>query len=259
MTGVSMLFVGFLLGMKHATEADHLAAVATLATQRGSWLDGLRQGAAWGLGHTLALLLFGGIVLALGRSVPPKMGPCLELGVGFMLVVLGADVLRRLWRQRIHFHVHAHGDGVIHVHAHAHVRPAGHKSDVPLFSQLRFVPATDDHRQRAHTHPHAVSWTGRAVLIGVMHGMAGSAALIVLSLAVAPSIATGLLYIAMFGIGSMLGMALLSTVIALPLRASAAMLAGLHRTMTGAVGLFSLGLGVLILYRVGVTQHLLFG
>lgn len=140
MTLLSILFVGFLLGIKHATEADHLAAVATLATRRGTLLDALRQGAAWGLGHTVTLLLFGGVVLALGRSIPPQMEQTLEMVVGLMLIVLGADVLRRLWQQRIHFHAHAHGDGSVHLHAHSHVGVAAPARLVPVFAQLLFVP-----------------------------------------------------------------------------------------------------------------------
>lgn len=260
MTLVSILFIGFLLGMKHATEADHLAAVATLATRKGTWVNALRQGAAWGLGHTVTLLLFGGVVLALGRSIPAQFEQALEFVVGIMLVLLGADVLRRLWRQRIHFHAHSHGDGAVHLHAHSHMEAAAPVAAVPVFSQLIFVPSVDaDHREQPHEHPHFALVPGRALLVGMMHGMAGSAALVVLSLSTVPTIATGVLYILVFGAGSILGMALLSTVIALPLRASAAMLTGLHRGVTAAVGLFSCGLGLWVVYRVGFVERLLLG
>jgi cytochrome c biogenesis protein CcdA len=104
MTPFSILVVGLLLGMKHATEADHLAAVATLATRQNSLRQTLRQGVAWGVGHTLTLMLFGGAVLWLGRVIPPGLGQALEMAVGAMLVALGADVLRRLVRDRVHFH-----------------------------------------------------------------------------------------------------------------------------------------------------------
>ena len=96
MTALSTLFVGLLLGMKHATEADHLAAVATLATRQSSLAQTLRQGVAWGVGHTLTLMLFGGAVLLLGQVISPALEQALETAVGIMLVLLGADVLRRL-------------------------------------------------------------------------------------------------------------------------------------------------------------------
>ena len=110
-TSLSILVVGLLLGMKHATDADHLAAVATLATRQGSLAQTLRQGVAWGVGHTLTLMGFGGAVLLLGQAISPGLERALETAVGAMLVLLGADVLRRLARDRIHFHVHRHARG----------------------------------------------------------------------------------------------------------------------------------------------------
>lgn len=262
MTLVSLLAVGFLLGMKHAAEADHLAAVASLATRRGTRIDALRQGAAWGLGHSFTLLLFGGVVLALGRSIPTRFEQALELCVGLMLVLLGVDVLRRLLRQRIHFHVHRHGDGVVHVHVHAHSHAVtvGRAEAAPLFSQMRFVSlAEPDHRQQAHEHPHPARLPGRALVVGMMHGMAGSAALVVLSLGAAPSLAAGVAYILVFGVGSILGMAVLSVAIALPMRASAPMLTGLHHGITAAIGAFTCALGLWIVYDIGISERLLLG
>ena len=120
MTAASILLIGLLLGMRHATEADHLAAVATLATRQNSIAHTLRQGIAWGIGHTLTLMLFAGVVFAFGQVIPPNLERALETAVGIMLVVLGADVLRRLVRDRIHFHAHRHGLETEHVHAHSH-------------------------------------------------------------------------------------------------------------------------------------------
>lgn len=256
-----MLVVGFLLGLKHATEADHLAAVATLATRSGTWRDALRQGAAWGIGHTVTLLLLGGAMLTLGHEIPDRLGQALEFCVGVMLVLLGLDVLRRLRQQRVHFHAHAHGDGDVHLHAHRHAEATlSAASVVPVFSKRLFVPAADrDHRTQAHAHAHAALSPRRAMLVGTMHGLAGSAALIVLSVGAAPSVAMGLVYILVFGVGSILGMALLSVAIAVPLRASAGALTGLHSGLTAAVGLLSCALGLWVMVRVGISQGLLFG
>jgi hypothetical protein len=224
MTTWSILFIGFLLGMRHATEADHLAAVASLATRQQSLGHTVRLGVAWGLGHTITLLLLGGAVLAMGSALPEWFQQVLELAVGLMLVLLGADVLRRLLRQKIHVHAHAHEGGVRHLHAHAH--EAG----------------------PAHAHAHALPL--RALAVGLMHGTAGSAALVVLSLGAVQSWQLGLLYIALFGAGSILGMALLSVAIVLPLRWSAAHARRAHAALTAGIGASSLGLGAVIVWAV---------
>lgn len=200
MTALSILVVGLLLGMRHATEADHLAAVATLATRHRSLAQTLRQGVAWGVGHTLTLMAFGGLVFVLGQSIPPGLEKALETAVGVMLVLLGADVLRRLARERIHFHVHRHAPGTAHVHAHSH-RGEG------------------EHDRSPHDHAHApMRWPLRALAVGMVHGLAGSAALVALSMQSVPSLPIGIGYIALFGVGSIAGMALLSVVIAMPLK-----------------------------------------
>ncbi len=248
MNFVSILALGFVLGMKHATEADHLAAVATLATRQSSLPQALRQGLAWGIGHTLTLMALGSVVLALGKAMPPSLTTVLEGAVGVMLIGLGVDVLRRLAQDRTHFHHHRHGSGPMHVHAHVHtaavIPPA---IATPRFSQMTFVPPGDASLAHAHTK----SLPLRALAIGMMHGMAGSAALIVLSLQTVQSVPMGMLYIALFGLGSMVGMAVLSAAIAVPLRLSAGRLVMLHKGMTAAVGLLSCALGIWTLYRIG--------
>ncbi len=238
MTALSILVVGLLLGMKHATEADHLAAVATLATRQGSLAQTLRQGVAWGIGHSLTLMLFGGAVLLLGQVISPRLEQALETAVGVMLVVLGADVLRRLVRDRIHFHVHRHEPGTAHVHAHSH------RGEGP-------------HARSAHRHSHAGRWPLRALAVGMMHGLAGSAALVVLALQTIPSAGLGVGYIALFGAGSIAGMALLSVVIAVPLRISSRYLTRVHRTMTALVGIFSCAIGIYMVAEIGYIRMLL--
>jgi hypothetical protein len=232
---VSILILGLLLGMKHATEADHLAAVATLAARQASLGQTLRQGLAWGVGHTLTLLLFGGVVFVLGQSISPTLEQALETAVGVMLVLLGADLLRRVRRERIHFHLHRHDAGGAHVHAHSH-RGEG------------------AHARSAHRHAHPARWPLRALAVGAMHGLAGSAALVMLSLQGLPSVSLGLGYIAVFGAGSIVGMAALSVAIAMPLRFSANYLVGLHRSMTALVGVFSIGLGIYLVIEIGYLQ-----
>ena len=238
MTAFSILVVGLLLGVKHATEADHLAAVATLATRQGSLGQALRQGVAWGIGHTMALMLFGGAVLWLGQVISPELEQALETAVGAMLVVLGADVLRRLVRDRIHFHAHRHDLRTAHFHAHSH------RGEGP-------------HRASAHRHPHPRRWPFRALAVGIMHGLAGSAALVVLTLQTIPSVGLGLGYIALFGLGSIAGMALLSIVIAVPLKLSSSYLTRAHHAMTALVGAVSCALGIAMIVQVGDLKALL--
>lgn len=240
MTALSVVLVGFLLGVKHAIEADHLAAVATLVTRHGSMFQTLKLGAAWGLGHTITLMAFGGLVFALGQSISETWEHALETAVGIMLILLGADVLRRLVRERIHFHVHRHGPKTEHVHAHSH-----HGEGAP-------------HNASPHDHAHAPRrWPLRALAVGMMHGLAGSAALVLLSLQSVPSVALGLGYIALFGVGSICGMAILSLAIAAPLRLSARYLTRVHYGMTALVGIFSCALGVFIVSEVGYLQALI--
>src|SRR5437868_2775496 len=212
-----VLGLGFLLGMQHALEADHIAAVSSVAARRTDVRDIVKHGLTWGLGHTLTLFVFAGAAILLGRAIPDHLAGPLETAVGVMLVGLGAHVLWRLWRDRVHFHLHRHGDGTSHLHAHSHANEA--------------VP----HQRSSHAHEHGFRW--RTLLVGLMHGMAGSAALLVLAVSQASSPAVGLGYVALFGIGSMIGMGALSTVIAVPLAVSARWLTWANPGLQGAVGL----------------------
>jgi hypothetical protein len=219
-----ILGLGFLLGMQHALEADHIAAVSSIAARRTHVSDIVKHGLTWGLGHTLTLFVFAGAAILLGRAIPEHVARPMETAVGIMLVGLGVHVLWRLWRDRVHFHRHGHGDGMVHFHAHSH---AGE---------------TVPHARAPHAHAHGFRW--RTLLVGLMHGMAGSAALLVLTVSQASSSAMGLGYVALFGIGSMIGMGALSTIIAVPLAVSARWLTWTNRGLQGAVGIATMAIGV---------------
>jgi hypothetical protein len=219
-----ILGLGFLLGMQHALEADHIAAVSSIAARRSHVGDIVKHGLTWGLGHTLTLFAFAGAAILLGHAIPEAMARPIETAVGIMLVGLGAHVLWRLWRDRVHLHRHGHGDGTVHFHAHSH---AGE---------------TAPHARAAHAHEHGFRW--RTLLVGLMHGMAGSAALLVLTVSQASSPALGLGYVALFGIGSMIGMGALSTLIAVPIAVSARWLTFANRGLQAAVGLVTIAIGV---------------
>ena len=230
----SLLLLGFVIGMRHAVEADHVAAVSSLATRAGSVKETIRQGTAWGIGHTVTLFLIGSFVLLVDTLVPARVAAALELLVGLMLVGLGADVIRRLVRERVHFHLHRHGDGTTHFHAHSHAGETRHD-------------------QARHEHHHHGRLPIRALLVGLMHGMAGSAALILLTLQTVSSPWTGLLYIALFGLGSTLGMAVLSAVIAVPLRYSARGVTWLHSGLQATVGIATIAIGARLIYLNGLA------
>lgn len=222
-----ILGLGFLLGMQHALEADHIAAVSSIAARRSRISDIVKHGLTWGLGHTLTLFVFAGVAILLGRAIPESVAKPIEGAVGVMLIGLGAHVLWRLWRDRVHFHRHGHADGTVHFHAHSH---AG--QTLPHFRTL-------------HAHEHGFRW--RTLLVGLMHGMAGSAALLLLAATQASSPAAGLGYVALFGIGSMIGMAALSAVIAVPIAVSARFLTAANHALQGAVGLVTVAIGLVTL------------
>jgi cytochrome c biogenesis protein CcdA len=228
----SLLLIGLFIGMRHALEADHVAAVASLVSRKQSLAYTIKQGSAWGLGHTITLFLFGSVVIFMDMVLPEHLAKGLETAVGLMLVLLGADVLRRVIRDKVHFHSHQHANGHHHFHAHSH---AGE-------SRAR-------HDASQHDHEHPRGFPLRALAVGLMHGMAGSAAVILLALETVTSPLQGVLYILTFGIGSMLGMALLSVVISIPMRLSAKRLAWAHNAFQVSVGALTIGLGVLVLYE----------
>jgi len=228
-----ILGFGFLLGMQHALEADHIAAVSSIAARRSNVGDIVKHGLTWGLGHTLTLFVFAGAAILLGHAIPEHVSRPLETAVGVMLVGLGAHVLWRLWHDRVHFHQHRHGDGSQHFHLHSHAADP--------------VP----HQRSVHAHRHGFRW--RTLLVGLMHGMAGSAALLVLAVTQAASPAYGLLYVLLFGVGSMLGMGALSTVIAVPLVISARWLTWANRALQGVVGIVTIAIGAMTIYAAALT------
>jgi ABC-type nickel/cobalt efflux system permease component RcnA len=213
--------------MRHAFEADHVAAVATITIQEKSLPKALKLGVAWGIGHTIMLFLFGSIILFVTDIIPEKIVYWLEFSVGVMLVILGIDIIRRVIVDRVHFHSHSHETGETHFHAHSH---KGEKSA--------------HHEDKSHEHQHKMtSSTSRALLIGMVHGMAGSAALIILALQTVSSPWIGILYIILFGVGSIIGMALFSFVLVIPLRATRH-LTGLFNSLQVAVGMLTLSIGL---------------
>ena len=232
---ISFIALGFILGLRHAIEADHLAAVSTISSERRSLLSSSLVGALWGLGHTISLMIAGIAVMLLHFQISQRTSQALEFGVGVMLVGLGVNALRKLARGgHVHMHVHEHGG---HLHAHPHIHEKAHE-DQPL------------------TH-HGLRFGARPLLIGMVHGLAGSAALMLLVLATISSSLVGLLYIVVFGVGSIGGMMVMSTLFALPARFTASRFTRVNFALRGLAGLFSLSFGLFMIYEIGFVDHLL--
>jgi ABC-type nickel/cobalt efflux system permease component RcnA len=225
----TLLALGFVLGVKHALEADHVAAVAALAKRSATLGERARLGSAWGVGHALTLFAVGALVLLAGIALPPAAAPWFEAAVGVLLVALGVDVLRRLRRERVHFHAHRHGDGALHLHAHAHAA-----------EEARY------HDPDRHEHAHPSSALARALLVGGVHGLAGSAALVLIATEAAATTAQAFVHLSAFSLGTIVGMTALSLAISFPLRVSASRLAPFSRVLQGALGLFSIAFGLWI-------------
>jgi high-affinity nickel permease len=225
--------LGFFIGLQHALEADHIAAVASLSAEKTGLRRIARHGMFWGLGHALTLMVFGGVVFALKLSLDPKLSTMLEAAVGAMLVVLGGRIVYKLVRDRIHFHAHRHREGDVHFHAHSH---AGE---------------TVRHRDSSHAHLHPSHGWRRSFSVGLMHGLAGSAALVALTASTASTPALGLAFMLLFGIGSTLGMAAFSAVIAVPLTLTAMTLTWANRALQFSAGLVALGFGAWIMIENG--------
>lgn len=230
----TILLLGLLMGMQHALEADHVAAVSSVVSRTRSMRRIVRHGIVWGLGHAVTLAAVAGLALVTGLTFGGTLAAWLEGAVGIMLVMLGLHVLYSLWRDRVHFHAHRHDDGAVHLHAHSHAEE----------------PAQTHSFHHEHEHPEGLPV--RTLLVGMMHGLAGSAALVVLTAATIHDPMTGLLYVLLFGAGSILGMAALSALIAIPLVWTAKALTAANRLLQGAVGAGTAGLGVFVIFEAAV-------
>jgi hypothetical protein len=229
---LTVLGLGFVLGLRHALDTDHVAAVSVVLARRPSVRASGLIGFSWGLGHTLVLLLIGAVVLSLRVEIPRSMALAAEFGVGMMLIVLGSSVAIKLSRERWHFHPHEH-DGERHFHIHSH------------------------HLNSDHHHPHWLRDSIQPLCIGMVHGLAGSAALLLVVLSTSKSITTGLLYIAIFGVGSILGMILIGLAISVPVLWSLSVGRHVFLAVQGLASLGSIGLGILIIVRIVSGDQLL--
>lgn len=229
---LATLALGFGLGLKHALDADHLVAICTIAgRERSLWRSSL-IGALWGLGHTASLFVAAVLVIVLRVSISPTVATSMEFCVGIMLIGLSVDFLCRVRRgeMRIHSHRHVH-DGAEHAHLHVHAEGAAD-----------------------HTH-HGIGH--KPFFIGVMHGLAGSAALTLFVLSTIASPWAGMLYVAVFGAGTVAGMLIMSSLISLPFNLASRKLQGLADPLQLGIGLGSFAFGVFYTWQILVDERLL--
>jgi sulfite exporter TauE/SafE len=231
-TGFSVLTFGFLVGVYHAKDADHLAAVGTIVAERKSLWSSALVGGVWGLGHTISLFIAGIFVVLLNFEISEQTERILEFGVGIMLTFLGLNVLRKLFKGgKFHFHTHEHGE-----HAHPHLHEPGKQGE-------------------PHTH-HGLKFTPRALIVGMIHGLAGSGGLMLVYLPTIETQTLKLIYIIVFGIGSIGGMILMSFLVGLPFHLTAGRFDRFNSILQGVAGLVSIAFGLLIIYEKGVTEGL---
>src|SRR2546421_1369684 len=270
---LALLGLGFVFGLKHATEADHVVAVSAIVSRERRLLRSALVGGLWGVGHTVALVVVGAFVLVLRVAVPARVSGWLEFCVALMIVCLGASALVSALRRRADVHIHRHThDGVSHVHVHFHERGTEHTSGGATEHTAQAAPhshklAEHSHEAAPHSHKgarrpqesgphtHAVSRLGfKPLLVGALHGLAGSAALTLLVLTRIESAALGLVYLAVFGIGSVFGMMLMSGLIRLPFAFGARRASGVAHGLQAFAGAASVAFGLWYAYEAGVAN-----
>lgn len=244
---VSIIALGFFLGMRHATDADHVVAVTTIVTRERTVRSAALIGILWGLGHTLTIFLVGSLIILFGVVIPPRFGLTMELSVGLMLILLGVLNLSGMmgWLKQ------NFGAGGQYAHAHGGMT---HSHGTPAPSEGETAPA--------------LSWldrtfgrlglyqTLRPLAIGIVHGLAGSAAVALLVLTTIRVSSLAIAYLLIFGLGTVAGMMLITAAIAVPFTLSNKRFSRMNHMLATASGVISLVFGLVIVYRMGFVHGL---
>ncbi len=255
----SLLMLGFFLGMRHATDADHVIAIATIVSRQRSWRGSALIGAVWGVGHSITIFVVGSAIIVFGVVIPPRLGLAMELAVGVMLVLLGiftllgggatsglpaltdsAEPKPAPGRDALH-HAHAHGD---YVHSHSHGYHHG-EEQTP-------VAWLDRKLRRVRLY----QWL-RPLAVGIVHGLAGSAAVALLVLAAVRDPLWAMTYLVLFGLGTVGGMMLITSVLSVPFALTTS-LQRLNWQLRTASGVISFVFGLFLVYELGFADGGLF-
>jgi high-affinity nickel-transport protein len=248
---LSILAVGFLLGMRHATDPDHVIAVTTIVSNQRSSVRAAFIGAFWGVGHTVTIFVVGAGIILFNLVIPVRVGLSMELSVAMMLIILGLinvagfvgslpgkSIQNDGGEKIIHSHPHNHGD-FFHNHSHAH------EAD-----------------RRSHAPDPPVAWMDRAFgrsnvflyvrpfVVGVVHGLAGSAAVALLVLTTIRNVHWAIAYLLVFGVGTIAGMMLITMSIASAFSIVGKGRENFSRRLALASGLLSLGFGIFVAYQI---------
>lgn len=251
MSPLSILGIGLLLGIRHATDADHVVAVSTIVSTQKNIFSSTLIGALWGIGHTVTVFLVGSLIIIFHIVIPPRVGLTLEFFVAIALIILGimslTGALEALTKKlsngsHVHLHIFSHNP---HLHMHEHESPA--------ISEVsgKTIPIKSNILKRYGAYQ-----IFRPLIVGLIHGLAGSAAIALLILGSIQNPIVALIYLLIFGIGTIIGMMMITTAIGLPIIFSLNKFASINKTITLVSGLTSLLFGLFLAYEIGVQREL---
>jgi len=271
--GIALL--GFLLGMRHATDPYHVIAVTTILSRERRLAVAARIGIVWGLGHTVTVLAVGAAIIIFKVEIPPQLGLVMEFAVAVVLIALGLGGVGRLLRRTasrlmpsaplsydkvvVHSNLHTH-EGARHRHIHLHEQY--HAIAVASGeTEVQYEPAAESHHEHMFTASQAWRLSARRPLmrsfgVGLIHGLAGSAAIALLVLSAIPRPLWATLYLAVFCIGTVVGMGLITTAIATPLIVASKRMSMLHQQLVTGSGLLSFAFGLFLAYRISIVHRL---
>ncbi len=257
-SGFAILAIGFVLGMRHATDPDHVIAVSTIVSRERSILKAGLIGILWGVGHTVTILFVGAGIILFGLAIPTRVGLTMEFSVGLMLILLGVLNLTgaMAWiAQKFspthppvtggHAHIHEH-DSQVHLHWHSHSPEKEHHGD--SLTPPNWIGGSSMRLGLFHTL--------RPLFVGLVHGLAGSAAVALLVLSTIREPTWAVTYLLIFGVGTIAGMMLITAAISVPFSFAGYRFAWLNKGLIVASGVLSLSFGLFVCYHTGVADGL---
>jgi hypothetical protein len=259
---LAIAMLGLVLGMRHATDPDHVIAVTTILSREHRLAAATRIGVIWGLGHTLTVLIVGAAIIIFKIAIPTRLGLAMEFAVALVLILLGVGSAAGLARKAanrvrgrssrdeglvVHAHAHTH-DGDLHAHPHVHVHAHEDNEDA----------AHEDHRIPVDAMPSFAARRplARSFAVGLVHGLAGSAAIALLVLSAIPQPLWATLYLVIFCVGTIVGMGLITTAIATPFMVASRRASWIRQGLVTGSGLLSFGFGLFLAYQIGIVDHL---